>query len=67
MFVAVMAVAVTMRVAVAMNVRDGGRDGSRRAIVLVIPGRVIVGMRVHSRYIPFYARRARLAKCGALT
>jgi hypothetical protein len=54
-------VTVAMRMAVAMS---GGwryvRDGSRRAIVRVVAVIVIVVVRVrmHSRYSPFYARWA---------
>jgi hypothetical protein len=34
--------------------------------VRVIPVGVVVGMRMHSRSSPFYARFGRLAKCGYL-
>jgi hypothetical protein len=73
MFVAVVAVAVTMpmavtvpvmRVAVIMSLTGGLRrdwGGSRRAIVLVIPVSMImkrvVGGSMHSRYNLFYARQ----------
>jgi hypothetical protein len=46
--------------------RGAMRGRSGRAVVRVIPVGEVVGMRVHSRYDPFYARFGRLAKCGYL-
>jgi hypothetical protein len=71
-FVAVVAMAVTMTMGMpnmrmSVIVGMGGiRGRSRGAIMRVIPVGVVVGMRVHSRYRPFYARFARLAKRGSL-
>jgi hypothetical protein len=52
-------VAMTMRMAVALS---GGRryvrDGSRWAIVRVVAVIMVVRVRMHSRYNPFYARWA---------
>src|ERR1700742_992839 len=62
MLVAVVAVTMTVGVTVTMNPRGGAGGCSGWAIVRVIPVRVIVGMRMHSRYGPFYARCARMAK-----
>ena len=66
MFVTVVAMAVTMtmakmRMAVAMNMVGGlrcARDGSRRAIVRVIPVIMVMRVRMHSRCTLFYARSA---------
>ncbi len=65
MIVAVVAVTVGMAdMRMSVIVGMGGGTGSRswRTIVRVIPVGVVVGMRVHSRYRPFYARFVRLAK-----
>jgi hypothetical protein len=73
MFVAVMSVGMTvMGMAVAVNSGFRGRAKCRSgrcsgwAIVLVIATGMVVRVRIHSRYRPFYARCACLANGGCL-
>ena len=71
MFVAVVPVGMTvMRMAVAVRVNGGFRGRSEccagRTIMLVVATGMVVRVRVHSRYRPFYPGYACLANGGYL-
>ena len=69
MFVAVVPVGMTV-MGMAVRVNGGFRSRSEccsgRAIVLVVATGMVVRVRMHSRYRPFYAGYARLANGGYL-
>ena len=69
MLVAVMAVTVTVGMAVSVDMTAGfcrTRSRAWRAVVAVVAVRVVMRVGVHSRYRPFYARCGRLANGGCL-